>query len=141
MTVLASVIEIDATVTRWTPGEKGGTVERLHALTARGWRPQDVATIERHCEELARWTIAATGLLTPEARVYLPIPCPRCNARVAYRYNSNGEQVRSRALKVSETAAKCLACGSFLPPDQFGWLAQLLGCEALPAQCHPGGHL
>lgn len=22
-----------------------------------------------------------------------------------------------------------------------GWLAQLPGCEALPAQCHPGGHL
>lgn len=133
VTALALLIDIDGTVAAWTPDEKGDTVVRLHTLTARGWRPQDAATIERHCDDLARWTVAATELLTPEAKVYLPMACPRCNAKHAYRDNSSGEHVRSRALKVSETGARCLACGSFWPPEQFGWLAQLLGCEALPA--------
>ncbi len=38
-----------------------------------------------------------------------------------------------RALRVSEDGARCEACWAFWSPNQFHWLARLLGCEPLPA--------
>src|SRR5262249_13326036 len=94
-------------------------------------RPQDVATIGHYCDELAHWTIAATELLAPEPRVFLPMPCPRCGARFAYRFNSSGEQVRTGgALRVSERGCECGACHAHWQPEEFHWLARLIGCEA-----------
>jgi hypothetical protein len=40
--------------------------------------------------------------------------------------------VRARALRVSEDGARCAACAAFWSPDQFHWLARLLGCPSLP---------
>lgn len=92
--LLTVLLDVDATVRTWTADVvKGGTVGRL---AGRGWRPQDVATIERHCDDLQRWTIAATDLLVPSVRVFLPQPCPHCSARHAYRHTSSGEHLRSR---------------------------------------------
>jgi uncharacterized protein with PIN domain len=70
--------------------------------------------------------------LSPETpRVFLEVACPRCGARFAYR-DSAGEQVRTRALRVSEDGARCGACGAFWPLDRFEFLAKLLGCPSLP---------
>jgi hypothetical protein len=70
----------------------------------------------------------------PEVKVYLPMPYPRCEARDAYRRRADGgELARTTALRVSETGCRCFACGSFWAPSEFGWLARLLGCPALPA--------
>jgi hypothetical protein len=130
--VLALLVSIDAAVCTWEPDAKN-TVERLHQLAGRGWRPQDCALIAGYCSEIERWTLSAAELLTPELRVFLREPCPRFGERWTVRRDSAGEQVRVRALKVSEAGCKCLACGAFWGPDRFEWLARLLGCPALPA--------
>ncbi len=131
--VLDLVVEIDRAVSSWTPDEKGSTVERLRSVAARAWRPQDVPLLERYREELLRWTVAATELLTPTPRVGLPMPCPRCGARRTYRRNGAGESVQSRALEVAESGCRCLACRAFWPPSEFHWLARLLGCDPVAA--------
>ncbi len=125
--VLALLVEIDDTAARWDPDGKD-TTERLRAVAARAWRPQDVGLLERYRDELLRWTQAATELLTPTPRVFLPMPCPRCSAAVAYHRSGTGERVRTRALQVSETGCQCLACGAFWEPERFEWLARLLEC-------------
>jgi len=75
----------------------------------------------------------AAELLGGEAKVYLQVPCPRWAQRFTYRRSDSGERVRTAALRVSETGSQGLACGAFWPPSEFGWLARLLGCPALPA--------
>jgi hypothetical protein len=87
--------------------------------------------IDGYCGEIQRWTLSAGELLTPELRVFLREPCPRCGERWAVRRDSAGELVR--VLKVSETGCRCQACGAFWSSDRFEWLARLLGCPALPA--------
>jgi hypothetical protein len=124
--VLTLLVEVDATVARWTPAEKGGTVGRLHALVERSWRPQDASVLKSHCDDLRRWVIEGTKLLDPPPQVYLPgMACPRCGVKVAYR---GVERTRGWALRVTENGAVCGACGGFWPPSEFHWLARLLGC-------------
>ncbi len=123
---------------RSTPRSRHGntgktTVDRLHQLTARGWRPQDCLAIDDYRAQLERWVLTAAELLAEHPRVFLHVACPRCGARTAYRTDSGGEQVRSWALRVSENGCKCSACGAFWPSDRFEWLAWLLGCEGWEA--------
>ena len=80
--------------------------------------------------QLERWARTAVELLADHPKVFLHEPCPRCGARHAY-HDSGGEQVRSWALKVSETGCVCLACGAFWGPERFGLLARLLGCDGV----------
>jgi hypothetical protein len=129
---LALIVEVDSTVATWEPNTKGSTIDRLHQLIGRGYRPQDVALITGYSDRLQWWAITTTELLAPEARVYLRQPCPACGAHHCYRDRSD-ERVRAPALKVSETGCWCGACQAFWSPDQFHWLARLLGCPALPA--------
>jgi hypothetical protein len=129
--VLALLVAIDRTVGSWEPNGKG-TVDRLHQLAGRGWRPQDCALLENYCDEIGGWVLAAAEMLDERPiRVYLHQPCPRCGQQFTYRDNA-GESVRVRALRASENGCKCSACGSFWGPEQFEWLARLLGCEPLP---------
>lgn len=130
--VLALLIEVDTAVGVWEPDGKG-TIDRLHLLTGRGWRPQDTRLIDDYCGQIERWVLAGTELLDAVPRVFLQQPCPRCAARFARRTDGAGEVVNTRALKVSETGCKCLGCGAFWGPERFEWLARLLGCEPLPA--------
>jgi hypothetical protein len=130
--VLMLLIEIDTTVGGWEPHGKT-TIERLHELAARGWRPQDCELIDGYCGRLQHWALTVAELLAPAVRVFLEMPCPRCRARFTYRRDDFGESVRMRALRVGEEGCRCGACGASWEPRQFHWLARLLGCPALPA--------
>ena len=130
--VLTLLIEIDTTVGRWQPHGKS-TVERLHELAGRGWRPQDCGLLDGYCDRLRYWSLTGTELLGATPRVFLRVPCPRCGAWFAYRCDSSGERVRARALRVSEAGCRCQACGAFWPPERFEWLARLLGCDPVVA--------
>ncbi|MGZ4585861.1 MAG: DUF7340 domain-containing protein, partial [Mycobacterium sp.] len=70
----------------------------------------------------------SSGILLPLAltppKVDLPMPCPHCGARFAYRRDDAGDRVR--ALRVSETGCRCQGCQAYWPPEQFEWLARLL---------------
>ena len=107
--VLDWLIEVDRTVAAWEPNGKG-TVDRLHELAGRGFRPQDCELIDDYADDLQRWTLAATEILAPAVRVTLRQPCPSCGAGHAYR-DSGGEQVRSRALRVTETGCSAWRAG------------------------------
>ena len=132
MDVLRWLIDVDDTVAGWTAnGEKSGTVERLHALAVRSFRPQDCPLLDGYCADLARWVLAGQELLTPATKIFLS-PCPNCGARVAYRRNDAGERVQTKALKVTEVECRCQACGACWEPDQYHFLARLLGGPALP---------
>jgi hypothetical protein len=128
--ILTLCVEIDTTVAGWEPGKT--TPDRLHQHAARSFRPQDCALIDQHCGQVERWVLAAAELLAAEPRVYLHARCPRCAAADAYHRDGAGERVRTRALRVSESGCRCLACGASWGPERFHWLARLLGCPALP---------
>ncbi|MCH9737076.1 MAG: hypothetical protein K0U78_21405 [Actinomycetia bacterium] len=126
-------VAVDSCAERWEPDGKG-TVDRLRRLVDRGWRPQDVAAMDAISGQLERWVVEASQLLDDETTaVSLRMPCPACGSRYSYRRSSGGETVRSDALRVSEHGAECLACRANWPPEEFHWLARLLGCEELPA--------
>lgn len=131
--VLTLLVDIDGAVAGWAPDDKGSTVERLHALTGRGFRPQDIDLLDGYCHAIEGWVLSATELLgdKPPA-VALRMPCPSCGETWSYRQNA-GEAVRAWALRVSEDGCTCLGCRAFWTPDQFEWLAKLLGCEPLPS--------
>ena len=78
--VLALLVEVDAAVGSWQPDGKG-TVDRLHLLAGRGWRPQDCAVMDDYSARIERWVLTAAEVLTETPRVYLREPCPRCGAR------------------------------------------------------------
>lgn len=131
--VLALLVEIDTGVAGWEPNGKS-TVDRLHQLAANGWRPQDCALIDDYSERIEAWTLSAVELLGDVSpTVALRLPCPHCERRFIYRRNGSGESVRSWALRVSETGCECLGCRAEWSPDEFHWLARLLGCDPLPA--------
>jgi hypothetical protein len=129
--VLTLLIDVDRAVAGWEPDAKG-TVERLHQLVARGWRPCDTTAMGGYASRIEQWVIAAAELLDRRPVLHLDVPCPSCAARWTYHRNA-GEQVRVRALRVSEDGASCGACHAFWPPAEFHWLARLLGSASLPA--------
>lgn len=63
--------------------------------------------------------------------VSLHVPCPRCGEKFAYHRDGTGERVRVHALRVSETGCRCLECQAYWPPERFGLLARLLGCDGV----------
>ena len=131
--VLTLLVAVDSTVAAWTPDGKGDTVDRLHQLTSHGWRPQDVALMDRISDAIGKWVVAASELLGDRAvAVPLRMPCPSCGARYTRRRNGAAETVRSDALQLTEAGCRCAECHATWVPSEFHWLARLLGCEALP---------
>ena len=65
--VLALVADVDVTVASWQR-DGDDTVERLHLLSDRRWRPPDVSTIDGYCRQLKGWTVRTAELAAP------PIP-------------------------------------------------------------------
>lgn len=119
-------------VAGWEPHGKT-TIERLHQLAARTWRPMDCDLIDGYSGTIEAWVVAGAELLAPAPRVYLPRPCPRCSQNFAYHRSIGGELVRTRALRVSDEGASCGSCGAHWGPDRFHWLAKLLGFAELPS--------
>ena len=131
--ILTLVIDLDLTLAEWQPrGE--GAVDRLHRLRDRSFAPEDTELLEGYHRQLERWAVTAAELLgdnTPT--VALRLPCPSCGARHVLRRNQAGEAVRVWVLQVSEHGCRCLRCEASWLPDQFRFLAALLGLPELPA--------
>jgi uncharacterized protein with PIN domain len=88
--------------------------------------------IDGYSVQIEKWVLAAAELLGDRApAVALRLPCPSCGERFVYRHNA-GESVRSWALRMPEDGCDCLGCRAFWPPEEFHWLARLLGCAPLP---------
>lgn len=124
--------EIDSTVKQWEPNAAGHhtpTVNRLHTLSGRKWRPQDVDTVTGYANDLRRW-VQHYRTLVDQKPLTLPNPCPKCGAWFAHR-SLDGERVRVAALQLTLERCVCNACRVEWPADRFPWLARLLGYEPL----------
>jgi hypothetical protein len=62
------LIEVDRVVASWEPDAKG-TLERLHQLAGRGWRPQDCAIIDCYTGRIEGWVLVAAELLADTPKV------------------------------------------------------------------------
>lgn len=102
---------------------------RLEALVARSWRPQDCRSIDQISGNLEAWVKEISGLLSSEARLTLPNPCPECGERTGHRFDSGGEWVRCVALQVSVDGAECTACRARWPREELPFLGRLLNYE------------
>lgn len=130
--VLALLLDIDGTTARWHPHGKT-TLDRLRELAAQDRRPQDCELLDDYRTRIEAWCHSAAELVADKPpEVALRLPCPSCGTRFIYR-PSNGESVRTWALRVSEDGARCQSCDATWAPEQFEFLATLLGCPALPA--------
>lgn len=130
--ILTLIIDVDMTVAEWQP-EGEGAIDRLHRLEARAWRPEDLALIDSHQAQLQRWAVTAVELLGDKSpTVALRLPCPSCGRSHVYRRNQVGEPVRVWVLQVSEDGCRCQGCDASWLPEQFEFLARLLGCPPLP---------
>lgn len=131
--ILTLIIDVDMTVAEWQPqGE--GAIDRLHRLRNRSWRPEDIELLDSHHQQLQGWAVTGVELLGDRSpTVALRLPCPACGTKQVYRRNQVGETVRVWALQVSEDGARCQGCEAAWQPEQFEFLAKLLGLPPLPA--------
>lgn len=104
----------------------------MHALASAGWRPMDCELLDDYSAQIEKWVVSAAELLGDRAvAVALRMACPSCGETWSYR-RAGAEVVRAWALRLDESGCACSVCRAFWPPDQFEFLARLLGCEPLP---------
>lgn len=129
------IVDIDDRVAGWVPVRMAchpgciSTPGRLAALEARSWRPQDTRELDGYSGALEGYAVEIVALLSAERHWSLPEPCPRCGVSRVLRRDSAGDLVRRAALQISPTGCTCGHCGSRWAPDQFAFLAGLLGYE------------
>jgi len=120
--------DIDSSVRQWHPHGRS-TPERLRRLASARWRPQDAERLERHADDLQRWTVAIRTLLEPERVKEIAAPCPACGVSVVYRMRA-GERVRQSALQIiAATGCRCLNCNAHWAPDTYMLLLKVLGFD------------
>ncbi|MDT0223478.1 hypothetical protein [Gordonia sp. AC31] len=120
------ITTIDRDIAALEP-EPGTTIERLHRIADRGWRPQDVDHIDNLTAQITRWAQSIQDLLDPPKRKALPNPCPHCNTAIVYRKDSAGEVVRQPALQIGPHGCECQNCYTNWGPGYFRHLAAVLG--------------
>ncbi|MCA9843239.1 MAG: hypothetical protein KC491_01180 [Dehalococcoidia bacterium] len=111
----------------WEP-TRVATINKVDLIETRGWRPQDCERIHTIAATMESWAVSIEALLRPERHWTLPNPCPACGVRTVYRTVA-GEEVRCPALQIGASGCTCIRCHTVWPPQQFEWLARLLGYE------------
>lgn len=117
-----------AQVTVWS-----GIEPRLRAVVARAGQWTDIDAVAGVKLTLQGWVKAIRLLLDPPRRLHIAGACPRCDKAVVWRYDETlGEDLQHPALAVDpDTGCDCLACGAHWEPNQFLFLANLLGCPPI----------
>lgn len=125
--------EIDRTARAWTVGEPApqytpaATIARLRAVAGHQWAPEDMVWVQAATRQIWGWCDRIDNLLDPPARWTLPVSCPECGHDHYHRHDSAGDWVRTPALTISAEQAMCGACEATWEPEQFPWLARLVG--------------
>lgn len=139
------IAEIDVALTAWgcgLPELRAGvnSAARLHQLTERPWRPQDVRNIDQIAGICEQWAAQITTLLDPEHVKNIRTPngldyacCPQCGNATTYRSDPadpGGKPIRVPALQfVAETGTTCIICKTHWEPAHTLLLGQVLGFE------------
>ena len=122
-------VAITAEVRSWLPGPDPVPV-KLRALASRRWAPPEVQTVAMIGGRVAAMVADIKAMLEPAHIKSFAAACPNCGERWSRRL-VDGEWVRSPVLNiVADVGCSCLACNSRWRPDQYTFLARLLGCEA-----------
>lgn len=130
--------KIDKTVRTWQPdpGIFDGdlateptpeTVRRLHLIADTTWRPQDCQLLAGWAKKINGWIDKIGEILDPTPMVTLSNPCPACGTAIVYRKDDAGETVRQPALQIGKTGCECQHCHHTWSPDQYVFLARVLG--------------
>lgn len=123
------LVDMDAKTRKWYSKERG-IPQRLGALAASTWRPQDTDHVTDIAKTVDGWCETIMHLLDPESVKHIAAPCPSCGRSFVYRRDSAGETVRQPALKVvTETGCTCQACDASWTPDRYLFLCTLLGFD------------
>lgn len=134
--VIAWTVAVDGEVSRWgwQFGAGGGTPHVLAGLAARSWTPEDAGEVVRMRDKIRRWCVEAADLLgLGEVRVPIRTRCPACGERWAYT-GVGQDRHRVDALVIhGERGVDCGACRAHWPPEHYGLLGALLGCEPVLA--------
>jgi len=126
------LVDMDSKTRKWYSKERG-IPQRLGALAASTWRPQDTDHVTDIAKTVDGWCETILHLLDPGSVKHISAPCPSCGRAFVYRKDSAGETVRQPALKVvTETGCTCQACDASWTPDRYLFLCTLLGFD-LPA--------
>lgn len=120
---------IDGTVRRWAPGAT--TPDRLRAVAAKRYRPQDVELVADRAALIGSWAVSIKNLIEPEPVKTISAACPACGVDRVYR-DYAGERVRQPALQITSAGCTCAACHAVWTPDRYVFLCRLLGFD-LPA--------
>lgn len=124
--VLSLLHDIDTTTAVWWP-DAHNTRDRLAKMREQHWTPQDVERLTAYTTKLQQWTAGGAELLGDRmTSIALRKPCPSCGQLWTHR-RAGAENVRCYALRASDTGAQCLACNATWTPDQYRFLARLLG--------------
>jgi len=109
---------------QWRVSAKLDTPSRLQALAEQSWRPQDAHQLEQIATEIRSWVKAIDDLFAARI-IYLPDRCPQCDHSHAYRWQNDGQHVRTPALIITaDWVAACQQCHATWPPL---FLARRLG--------------
>lgn len=113
----------------------------LRAVVAKAGQWTELEPIAGVKYALTGWVKAIRLLLDPPRRLHIAKPCPRCNRLMVWRRDEAiGEDVQQHVLSIDPaTGCDCLHCGAHWPPEQFEFLASLLGCPPLPGADDGGG--
>jgi hypothetical protein len=86
---------------------------------------------------LGRWINRIESMLNPMPNSEIVAPCPQCGTKSVSR-RQNGEDIVQPALQIirdkarTPIACRCQHCGTSWEPNQWEFLANLLGAKPLP---------
>lgn len=124
--------EIDGTVAAWQTLDhhthQPPTVQRLHLIETRPWRPQDCRSLDQISGCLEAWTRSITALLVDDHTKHVQAACPACGRTTVYRRDNGGDTIRTPALKLTTAGCTCQHCHTTWAPSQFTFLARVIGC-------------
>ena len=121
-------IDMDLQTRNWYRKERG-IPQRLGALAATSWRPQDTEHVTDMARTVDMWCETILHLLDPESVKHISAPCPSCGRSFIY-VQRDGESLRQPALKVvTNVGASCQHCDAHWAPDRYMILCRLLGFD------------
>lgn len=138
-----TLARIDQTVRQWHPeaiysgSQRWGdpprpppTVQRLQALSAAKYRPQDADMLNDRAGQLEAFAKTILNLLLPEITVYLyGHACPICGQSHVRRTDVTGAAVTQPALVIKGDSALCGECRSVWEYTRLPMLGRMLGVQ------------
>lgn len=108
-------------------GVTGDAAQLLPLLAAKTWPVEHTHHVRRLATVISEWCDDIVKLLDEVHARYITAACPACGEATAYHQDSNGENVRTPALRIiADYGAECQSCGYSWAPNQLVELATMI---------------